>query len=211
MFLVIFIEPEFDHAIAMHCFALFPESVSPRCWTRRMWPWRVKIHATSHCLTNCCQFWQPRCWHYNKRKAMLLMLKQIKSRVVDIGTKQKPSCGHWNKTKAMLLMPEQNKSHVVDAGTKQDNIVDARTKQKPLCWCWNKTIATLLMEHNKSNSTIIGAHKKKGLSILSIASKRLMLEEVGGYLTRCARIAALIPLIWPNGQSLTQLLSQLPI
>ena len=64
---------------------------------------------------------------------MLLMLKQIKSRVVDIGTKQKPSCGHWNKTKAMLLMPEQNKSHVVDAGTKQDNIVDARTKQKPLC------------------------------------------------------------------------------
>jgi len=36
------------------------------------------------------------------------------------------------------------------------------------------------------------------LSILSIASKRLMLEEVGGYLTRCARIAALIPLIWPT-------------
>ena len=25
-----------------------------------LWPWRVKIRATSPCLTSCCQFWQQR-------------------------------------------------------------------------------------------------------------------------------------------------------
>ena len=64
---------------------------------------------------------------------MLLMLKQIKSRVVDIGTKQKPSCGHWNKTKAMLLMPEQNKAILLMPEQNKSHVVDAGTKQKSHC------------------------------------------------------------------------------
>ena len=68
-----------------------------------MWPSLVKIqktskksHASSCCLTSCCQFY---------------------SHVVDIVTKQQPCCWCQNKAKPMLLMPvwlmlEKNKSSV---------------------------------------------------------------------------------------------------
>ena len=47
-----------------------------------MWPWRVKIHATSPCLTSCCQFWHSCCWRWNKTKAILLMSEPAKSHVI---------------------------------------------------------------------------------------------------------------------------------
>ena len=43
-----------------------------------------KSHAISPCLTSCCKFWQPCCWHWNKTKAMLLMSEQNKSLIVKI-------------------------------------------------------------------------------------------------------------------------------
>ena len=41
------------------CLLLVTPSLSPHCETWLMWPWHVKIHATSLCLTSCCPFWQP--------------------------------------------------------------------------------------------------------------------------------------------------------
>ena len=69
-----FIGPKSDHRLA---------SATPRCETLvetwLVWPWRVKIRATSPCLTNCCQLWQRCCWCRNNTKDMLLMSEQNKS------------------------------------------------------------------------------------------------------------------------------------
>ena len=90
---VIFIRPKSDsyHVLSLLQFlcALF------QTWLMR--PWRVMIHATPPCLTSCCQFWQPCCWHWNKTKFTLLM------------PKQNPCCRCQMKTIAMLLTTEQNK------------------------------------------------------------------------------------------------------
>ena len=48
------------------------DSISALFETWLMWPWCVKIHPTSSCLTGCCQFWQP-CWSLNTTKGTLLM------------------------------------------------------------------------------------------------------------------------------------------
>ena len=87
----------------------------------------------------------------NTTKAMLLLPKQNKSRVVmseqnknlivNAGRKQKTCCWCPNQTKAILLS-DQNKIHVVDAGT----------KQRPCRWCRNKTNA--LFRGERSIETI---------------------------------------------------------
>ena len=62
-----------------HCLALsVSHSITPRLLWDLMWPWRVKFHATSPCLTSCC--------HWNKTKAILLMLDE-KRFFVHVGTK----------------------------------------------------------------------------------------------------------------------------
>ena len=50
--------------IALPCESFIP-LVSPRCEIWLMSPWRIKIHATSACLTRYCHFWQPCCWCRN--------------------------------------------------------------------------------------------------------------------------------------------------
>ena len=67
-----------------------------------MWPWHLRIHATSPCLTSCSHLWQPYCWSWKKSKAMLLVQEQNKSHVVDARTKQKPYCWCQKKTEASL-------------------------------------------------------------------------------------------------------------
>ena len=74
-----------------------------------------KSHAISPCLTSCCKFWQPCCWHWNKTKAMLLVSEQNKRHVVDAGTKQKTCC--WccffigPKSKSLPCLVSQSISH----------------------------------------------------------------------------------------------------
>ena len=64
-----------------HCLALsVSHSITPCLLWDLMWPWRVKIHTTSPCLTSCC--------HWNKTKAILLMLDE-----------KKVFCSCWNKTR----------------------------------------------------------------------------------------------------------------
>ena len=116
VFLVIFIEPKFDHAITMHCFALFPESLSLS----------VLVVGLDWC--------DPGGWRFTQPLLASPTVDSFDSHVVDIKAKQKPCC--WcrnktrqycwcwnktrqycwcrNKTKATLLMLEQNKSHIVD-------------------------------------------------------------------------------------------------
>ena len=67
-----------------------------------MWPWHLRIHETSLCLTSCSHLWQPYCWSWKKSKAMLLVQEQNKSHVVDARTKQKPYCWCQKKTEASL-------------------------------------------------------------------------------------------------------------
>ena len=73
---------------SLPCLLLVTPSLSPHCETRLMWPWLVEIHATSLCLTSCCPFWQPCCWHQNKTKSHVVDVR-TKKNDVDVGTKQK--------------------------------------------------------------------------------------------------------------------------
>ena len=81
--------------IALPCLSL-----NARWETWLMWPWRVRIHATSRCLTS---FWQTSCWHCNKTKVMLLMPEQNKSHFVGAGTKQKPCWILFNLVLSKLI------------------------------------------------------------------------------------------------------------
>ena len=74
---------------SLPCLLLVTPSLSPHCETWLMWPWHVKIHATSLCLTSCCPFWQPCCWHWNKTISHVVDARTKKKRVVDVSTKQK--------------------------------------------------------------------------------------------------------------------------
>jgi len=80
--------------------ALPSQSLNARWETWLMWPWRVRIHATSRCLTS---FWQTSCWHCNKTKVMLLMPAQNKSHFVVAGTKQKPCWILFNLVLSKLI------------------------------------------------------------------------------------------------------------
>ena len=80
--------------------ALTCHSLNGRWETWLMWPWRVRIHATSQCLTS---FWQTSCWHCNKTKVMLLMPEQNKSHFVGAGTKRKPCWILFNLVLSKLI------------------------------------------------------------------------------------------------------------
>ena len=83
---------------SLPCLLLVTPSLSPHCETWLMWPWHVKIHTTSLCLTSCCPFWQPCCWHWNKTKTILLMFAKSKSQGVDVGKKCYDQFGGERKT-----------------------------------------------------------------------------------------------------------------
>ena len=64
---------------SLPCLPLVTPSLSPHCETWLMWPWHVKIHATSLCLTSCCRFDSHVVDIGTKQLAMLLMPEQKKT------------------------------------------------------------------------------------------------------------------------------------
>ena len=80
----------------------------PRCETWLMWPWRVKIHATSQShATSPWVFYrilpnQTRSWNL-VQILKLQFFSRLWSYVVDAGTKQNPYCWFRNKAKTMSL------------------------------------------------------------------------------------------------------------
>ena len=87
--------------IALPCQSV-TESIFALVETWLMGPWRVKIHATSPCLTSCCQFWHSCCWRWNKTKAILLMSEPAKAMLSSIFIRPKYLAMfcmlHWQDT-----------------------------------------------------------------------------------------------------------------
>ena len=79
-----------------------------------MWPWRVKIHATSQCHAT-----SP--WVFFTESCQTKHVPEIRSKFW--------SYSFFQDCEAMLLMPEPNKTHIVDVGTKQKPCRYARIKQ----------------------------------------------------------------------------------
>ena len=154
---------------------LVSHSVSPLVKPWLMWPWRVKNHATSSCLTSCCQFWQLCCWHWNKTKVILLMPEQTKKPFVMLSKNDVTSflaiSDHFEKNflldpNPIISFPCMSLSHSLRACCEtwlmwpwcackdSCNLSKSRPTShchtcyqfwQPCCWCRNKTKAMLLM------------------------------------------------------------------
>ena len=86
------------------------ESVRALFETWLMWPWHVKIHASSPKVTQplLLSVLTAMLLTLEQNKTMLLMLEQNKTHDVDAGWKRMPFCWSWNKTKAFyFLLPFQ--------------------------------------------------------------------------------------------------------